>query len=104
MDYLTIVSLIVSTIAALAAVVAILLSLRERSSDMKEDFVLWAIERLREPGIREGRRTIYTLKPEEWEELRTLARSHQDDPRLDSIRQVCLSFDEIGYFVYKVGL
>ncbi len=103
-DVLAILSAISSAVAAIAAAAAIILSLRERQVDMKEDFVLWAIERLRDKDLRESRRMIYNLRDGEWQEIVKAAGERQDIPRLDEIRRVCLSFDEIGYFVYKVGL
>lgn len=104
MDTLTILSTLFSAIAAIAAAAAIWFSMRERQSDMKEDFVLWAIERLRDPAVRDARRKIYLLTADEWKELEQAVRDRRADLRLDSIRLVCLSFDEIGYFIHKVGL
>lgn len=104
MDLIAIFSTVFSAVAALAAAAAIILSMRERRTDMKEDFILWAIERLREQELRESRRSIYQYTPQDWQALGQAALAHQNDPRLDQIRRVCLSFDEIGYFVFKVGL
>lgn len=104
MDLIAILSTVFSAVAAVAAAIAIILSMRERQRDMKEDFILCAIERLRDQDLRESRRAIYQYTPQDWQALQQAALARQNDPRLDQIRRVCLSFDEIGYFVYKVGL
>ena len=75
-DLIALVSAMSSAFAAVAARLRFSTCGAERQSDMKKDFVLWSIERLREPGMREGRRTLYTLTPEEWEESKTAARGH----------------------------
>src|SRR5258708_651701 len=104
MDLIAILSTVFSAIAAFAAAAAILLSMRERQTDMKEDFILWAIERLRNQELRESRRKIYYYTPDDWQQLEKAIQDKKEDARLEEIRRVCLSFDEIGYFVHKVGL
>jgi len=103
-DLIALVSSVSSAFAALAALITVWYLRSERQSDMKKDFVLWAIERLRDPGMRDARRAIYLFTDDEWQELEKAVRERAKDPRLDAVRLVCLSFDEIGYFIYKVGL
>ncbi len=91
-------------LAVLFAAGTILYSVIERRIDMKEDFVLWAIERLRQDDLRQYRKMIFLLSDADIQTLAQLVQARQPDARLDQIRQVCLAFDEIGYFVYKVGI
>ena len=103
-DWIALVSAIFTAVAALAAAGALIYAGVERRMDMKEDFVLWSIERLRQKDLREYRAMIFGLSDKEVQDLAQVARTHKVDPRLDQVRKVCLSFDEIGYFVYKVGI
>ncbi len=103
-DVITILSLLFSGIAALAAAVALRQSAREMKTNMKEDFVLWAIERLRQDDLRASRALIFSLSDEKIKEIEQDIRDRKQPEHIDEIRLVCLAFDEIGYFIYKMGL
>ena len=62
------------------------------------------MERLRQKDLREYRALIFSLTDKDWEEAAQAVRDHKGHYLLDPIRQVVLSFDEIGYFVYKMQI
>jgi hypothetical protein len=103
-DFIALGSAIFTGCAALAAAAALWFSAVERKTNMKKDFILWAMERLREKDLRESRGLLFSLSATEIEEVEKAIRGAKRDDRADQIRQVCLAFDEIGYFVYKMGL
>jgi hypothetical protein len=90
--------------SALLAATALFYAARQQRTNVKEHFILWAMERLRQDDLRESRRRIYALSQEEIVEIVKLIRERKYNEKVDSIRKVCLAFDEIGYFAHKLGL
>lgn len=93
---------LISAIAAIAAGIGLYRSAQEQKTNVKEDFILWAIERLRKKGLREARGKIYAMTDNELKDAIQSACKEEKTPILDAIREVSLAFDEIGYFVYKM--
>jgi hypothetical protein len=104
-ETIDIIIVVFTAIAALAAAIALFLSFLERKSNMKKDFILWAIERLRNDEQRIIRGTILNYTASDIQRLLSCKPDQTDTLKeIDNIRQVCLCFDEIGYFVYRMGL
>ena len=104
MDVITLVSTVFTGIAAVAAAIALFISSAERKSNIKKEFIIWALERLRHPEQREARALIFSLSPNDIIKIEKSIRERKPHPSLDAIRKVCFAFDEIGYFVHELKI
>ena len=96
MDCVVIISLIFSGIAALAAFSAIIYSVFERRSNIRKEFVLWALKRLSNEELRQARSIVYKSTKKQIQSFVKKIKSNNQDIDIEKIRQVGLSFDEIG--------
>ncbi|HEY5728974.1 MAG TPA: hypothetical protein VLA72_00150 [Anaerolineales bacterium] len=104
MDTITLVSTIFSGVAAFAAAIALLISSIERKDNIKKEYVIWALERLRHPEQRKARGIIFSLSQDNLVEIENAIRKREVHPHLDTIRKVCFAFDEVGYFVHELKI
>lgn len=88
MDIIALVSAIFSGVAAFAAAVALFISSKERKDNIKKEFIIWALERLRHPEQREAREIIFTLSQNDLVEIEKAIRERTTHPYLDAVRKV----------------
>lgn len=101
---LPILTAFVSAISAFVAFSALIVAIRTRRTNLKKEFIVYAMERLRDESLRKLRGKVFGFTDEEIEVLVQDIVVKKQNIIIDDIRKQCLAFDEIGYLVYKLGL
>lgn len=101
LNLITIFSVTFAGVAASAALGAFSFTIFQQRSNIRKEFILWAIDRLHSPKLRESRGLIFSITDEQIKEMSECIDKGINSNNIDAIREVCLSFDEIGYFIYK---
>lgn len=84
-DQLNFLALIISALSATAAKLGLYLSAREQKTNVKEDFLLWAMERLRKDDLRKYRAQIFALTDKELGDVAQAIRDGKPHPAYDPI-------------------
>jgi len=99
-------SAIFAGIAALTAIAGLIYSIRQHRNNVRNEFLLWAIERLDASDQREGRGLVFILGKDEEKKQELIERIEKGElygEDYNKIRSVFTLFNQIGYFWLRFG-